>query len=254
MCAFKTSPMKNVSFCCLAAIVIIVLLPAAICFAGFPIKKQLINIERISPLISPSAIDSPGGEQGKTPELLNKLKRIYKDKAGEIEKKSWFPGNKVTGTDSLAYQPKDTTGKAQVQENKPGIFSTLQDTYNKKTAQVEAYTQPKRPLKSGIYGKLSFYMGLTSLFAIGIAFLSLSPFLMQVDAVLWLLSLPACLIFGLIGVTRRKKRGKAILGLMMGGFQVALIAAFISFLSAAATAGPVIFDVLAVLLFMGHGG
>ena len=183
-----------------------------------------------------AVIDSPDVKE--KPPLNNKLRKL-------LEKPKKVVNNFVTPTPKN--EPGDTINN--VQET-----SKLKKYYDKRSAQVKKLNHPDHKLKSGIFGKLAFYSGLLTILTLLLAFVISSPTLATLDAALYTAGFLGGIVFGLIGITRRKKRGKAIIGLSIIILQIMLFAAIASLASAIATAAPVLFDVMVVLMLLGKGG
>ncbi len=179
-------------------------------------------------------VDSPATDK---PQVLRQLKHFL-GRQKEAVTKFTTP----TRSDSAAV---DTAGSKE-----PG---KLKRFYDKRANQVYRYKHPDHKLRSGIFGKLAFYCGLLTLLALGLAFVVTSHTLGGVIAVLYSIGFFGGLVFGGIGITRRQKRGKAILGLGIILLQILLFAGIASFASGVAAAAPALFDVMVVIMLMGRG-
>lgn len=125
------------------------------------------------------------------------------------------------------------------------IMSANQSDNNDEQKEVH----PAHAKRSGIFGRLSLYLGLLSVAAFILAMCTLfSPFLVTA-VVIWLYSDLFAVIFGSIGLVRRKKKGMAIAGIVLGVSMIALFFAIMAFLSAVASALPAI---MATIIILGH--
>ncbi len=183
-----------------------------------------------------AVIDSPDVKE--KPPVYKKLRKILDKQKKEINN-FVTPSSASNSTDS-AKNIKET-GK-------------IKKYYDRRSAQVYKLKHPDHELKSGIFGRLAFYGGLLTVLTLLLAFVISSPTLAFIDAVLYCVGFFGGIIFGLIGITRRKKRGKAIIGLSIILLQIMLFAAIASFASAVAAAAPVLFDAMVVIMLMGKGG
>jgi hypothetical protein len=106
-----------------------------------------------------------------------------------------------------------------------------------------------RTKRSGLFGRLSLYLGLLSIAAFITAICTLfTPFLLTA-VVIWLYSDFFAVIFGTIGLVRRRKKGMAIAGIVLGVSMIALFFAVVSFLSAVVSALP---GIMAAVILIGH--
>jgi hypothetical protein len=181
-----------------------------------------------------AVVDSP--DNGKPP-VLNQLKHLLGKEKEAV--------TKFTTTKHADSAAVDSPGAKEQ--------GKLKRFYDKKADQVYRYKHPDHKLRSGIFGKLAFYCGLLTLLALGLAFIVTSHTLGGVIAVLYSIGFFGGLVFGGIGITRRRKRGKAILGLGIILLQILLFAGIASFASGVAAAAPALFDVMVVIMLMGRG-
>ena len=121
----------------------------------------------------------------------------------------------------------------------------------KQTAnQSDNAARPARPLRSGIFGRLAFYLGLLSVISLILLLFTLTANIAGTYAGIWLISSFLAIILGLIGLHKRRKKGMALAGLVIGLGEVALMFALASFISAVAANLPAI---MATIFVLGRG-
>ena len=202
----------------LFVLIVLLLVGAQPARAAFPVRVR-------------ARADSPAVEK---PPVFNRRQRFYNQQVDAAQK---FVAPAFA--DSVA-----------VKKHKHG---KLKKFFDRKAEQAYRIQHPDHDLKSGIYGKLAFYCGLLSVVSLLCAFIVTAQWLALLIAILYTVGFLGSIVFGLIGITRRRKRGKAILGLAIGLFQVFLFVAIASFASSVAAAAPAIFESIAFLLLLGRG-
>lgn len=117
---------------------------------------------------------------------------------------------------------------------------------------AKAVERAQRPKKSGIWGRLSFYLAsLSVLFFIVTLCTLFTPFA-GTAAGIALLSAMFALPTGIFGLFRRKKKGMAIAGLLIGLLGIMLVAVLISFVVSVGTAMAAALPFIGLIFLMGH--
>ncbi len=128
-----------------------------------------------------------------------------------------------------------------------GFLQKVRGEFGKKDH--DTVVRPPRHKRSGIFGRLSFYFGLLSSIAFVVALCTLFSPALTTALVVWLYSAFFAVVLGIIGMFRRKKKGMAMAGIILGVTQFALLAAVMSFISAVVSALP---GIMAGILIIGH--
>ena len=170
----------------------------------------------------------------------------------QLPARAAFPLNAVTDsikvTTKVATPPADTvkvTHRSLLLKRIDKIMAANADTT---TTSVQPEKQ-ERPKRSGIFGRLSLYLASLSVVAFIVALCTMfTPFLLTA-VVIWLYSDAFAILFGTIGLVRRRKKGMAIAGIILGASMIALFIAIASFLSAVVSALPAI---MATIILIGH--
>ncbi len=145
-----------------------------------------------------------------------------------------------------------------------GLFKKLDKAYEEKAKALKdekaardakKIRDPKRIRKerSGIFGRLSLYMGLISIvgFIFTLCFLA-NPLVGNIAGV-WVLSSILAVPLGWIGMVHRRKKRMALAGLLIGLMQIVIFYATISLAVSLYTAAQSAFPVLAFIMLAGRG-
>ena len=145
-----------------------------------------------------------------------------------------------------------------------GLFKKLDKAYEDKAKTLKdekaerdakKIRDPKRIRKerSGIFGRLSLYMGLISIaaFILTLCFLA-NPVVGNIAGV-WVLSSILAVPLGWIGMVHRRKKRMALAGLLIGLMQIVIFYATISLAVSLYTAAQSAFPILAFIMLAGRG-
>lgn len=145
-----------------------------------------------------------------------------------------------------------------------GLFKKLDKAYEEKAKTLKdekvardakKIRDPKRIRKerSGIFGRLSLYMGLISIvaFILTLCFLA-NPVVGNIAGV-WVLSSILAVPLGWIGMVHRRKKRMAIAGLLIGLMQIVIFYATISLAVSLYTAAQSAFPILVFIMLAGRG-
>lgn len=143
------------------------------------------------------------------------------------------------------YIIKPSTSKSQSIDNatdaiaidSPEVHQTFFERINRlRHKKDSAHAVKSVHKKSGIFGRLSLYLGMLSFIFFIVAVSTLTLWATEI----WLDSAFFAVILGLIGMHKRKKKGMAIAGILLGLLQFAILGLLISIGAALITALPYI--------------
>ena len=145
-----------------------------------------------------------------------------------------------------------------------GLFKRLDKAYEEKAKTLKdekavrdakKIRDPKtlRKERSGIFGRLSLYMGLISIAAFILTLCFLANPLVGNIAGVWVLSSILAVPLGWIGMVHRRKKRMALAGLLIGLMQIVIFYATISLAVSLYTAAQSAFPILAFIMLAGRG-
>lgn len=175
---------------------------------------------------------------------------------------AYFMKHTNTGLVSNNYQNATADSPGVIRQF--GLFKKLDKAYEEKAKTLKdekaardakKIRDPKRIRKerSGIFGRLSLYMGLISIAAFILTLCFLANPLVGNIAGVWVLSSILAVPLGWIGMVHRRKKRMALAGLLIGLMQIVIFYATISLAVSLYTAAQSAFPVLAFIMLAGRG-